>query len=141
MTFYNCIFPSVLVITPMFRYSISPLLRSLVVPLFRSTLPWELVACTLLGVIVWLALIYSFRYTLKVLLMYKGWMYEQRGKGCVISRRTKIWFFLIKIFSGGSKPLLYSYQGSLPRLPLPALKETMTRVSLFISDNFVLLLK
>lgn len=92
-----------------------------------STLPWELISCTLLGVIVWLAIIYSIRYILKVLLMYKGWMYEQRGKGRVISNRTKIWFFLIKIFSGGSKPLLYSYQGSLPRLPIPSLKETMAR--------------
>ena len=73
--------------------------------------------------------------------MYKGWMYEQRGKGRVISRSTKIWFFLIKMFSGGSRPLLYSYQGSLPRLPLPSLKKTMTRVSFFISDNYMFLLK
>jgi carnitine O-palmitoyltransferase 1 len=98
-------------------------------------------ACTLLGVIVWLAIIYSVRYTLKVLLMYKGWMYEQRGKGRVISLRTKIWFLLIKMFSGGSRPLLYSYQGSLPRLPLPSLKETMTRVSFFIPENFIFIQK
>jgi carnitine O-palmitoyltransferase 1 len=98
-------------------------------------------ACTLLGVIVWLSIIYSIRYTLKALLMYKGWMYEQRGKGRVISHRTKIWFLLIKMFSGGSKPLLYSYQGSLPRLPLPSLKETMTRVIFFIPEKFIFLQK
>jgi carnitine O-palmitoyltransferase 1 len=113
----------------------------LLISLFRSTLPWELIACTVLGMVVWLAIIYSIRYTLKVLLMYKGWMYEQRGKGRVISTRTKIWFFLIKMFSGGSKPLLYSYQGSLPRLSLPSLKDTMTRVSVFITDSFVFLLR
>jgi len=73
--------------------------------------------------------------------MYKGWMYEQRGKGRVISRRTKIWFILIKLFSGGSRPLLYSYQGSLPRLPLPSLNETMNRVSFFIPDNIIFSLK
>jgi len=100
--------------------------------LFRSTLLWQLAACTLLGVIVWLAIIYTIRYTLKVLLMYKGWMYEQRGKGRVISGRTKIWFLCVKILSGASTPLLYSYQGSLPRLPLPCLKETMRRVSFII---------
>ena len=134
-----------LLIMDVFSTSVSVLyflpLLYLLISLFRSTLPWELIACTLLGVIVWLAIIYSIRYTLKVLLMYKGWMYEQRGKGRVISRRTKIWFFLIKMFSGGSRPLLYSYQGSLPRLPLPSLKDTMTRVSFFIPDNFISLLK
>lgn len=92
-----------------------------------STLLWELLACMLLGVVVWLTIIYAVRYSLKLLLMYKGWMYEERGKGRVISARTKIWFLFVKILSGGSKPLLYSYQGSLPRLPLPSLKETMSR--------------
>jgi hypothetical protein len=79
--------------------------------------------------VVWLTIIYAVRYTLKLLLMYKGWMYEERGKGRVISARTRIWLLLVKILSGGSKPLLYSYQGSLPRLPLPSLKESMSRVS------------
>jgi carnitine O-palmitoyltransferase 1 len=107
--------------------------------LFRSTLLWELVACLLLGMIVWLAIIYTIRYSLKLLLMYKGWMYEQRGKGRVISNYTKIWFLFVKILSGGSKPLLYSYQGSLPRLPLPSLKDTMNRVR-FILITFVIVL-
>jgi carnitine O-palmitoyltransferase 1 len=72
--------------------------------------------------------------------MYKGWMYEQRGKGRVISSHTKIWFLFVKILSGGSKPLLYSYQGSLPRLPLPSLKDTMNRVRFMILISFVILL-
>ncbi|PSN44956.1 Carnitine O-palmitoyltransferase 1, partial [Blattella germanica] len=98
------------------------------------TLLWECVACTLLGLIVWLAIIYTVRYTLKLLLMYKGWIYEQRGKGRVISNRTKIWLLFVKILSGGSKPLLYSFQGSLPRLPLPSLQDTMKRVSYICGD-------
>ena len=30
---------------------------------------------------------------------------------------------------GGRRPLLYSYQSSLPKLPVPALRDTMKRVS------------
>lgn len=58
-----------------------------------------------------------------------GWMYEERGKGRKISWKTKVWLLGVKIFSGASKPMLYSYQGSLPRLPLPSLEDTMKRVS------------
>ncbi|KAJ9587392.1 hypothetical protein L9F63_019093, partial [Diploptera punctata] len=90
-----------------------------------TTLLWQLIACTVFGLVVWLSLIYSVRYTLKLMLMYKGWMYEQRGKGRVISIHTRIWFLFVKIFSGGTRPMLYSFQGSLPRLPLPSLKDTM----------------
>lgn len=34
---------------------------------------------------------------------------------------------LVRIFSG-RKPLLYSYQGSLPNQPVPAIKDTVKRV-------------
>lgn len=34
---------------------------------------------------------------------------------------------LVRIFSG-RKPLLYSYQGSLPNLPVPTIKDTVKRV-------------
>jgi len=37
----------------------------------------------------------------------------------------------LKIFIG-RKPLLYSYQSSLPSLPVPALKDTMKRVCLLL---------
>lgn len=55
-------------------------------------------------------------------------MYESRGKGSQISLPTKIWLIFVRIFSGWNTPKLYSYQGSLPRLPLPALHDTTTRV-------------
>ncbi|XP_015665701.1 carnitine O-palmitoyltransferase 1, brain isoform [Protobothrops mucrosquamatus] len=71
----------------------------------------------------WLALIMTMRSILKMLLCYHGWMYEEYGR---ISNTTKIWLALVKIFSG-RKPMLYSYQASLPRLPVPAIKDTMRR--------------
>ncbi|KAM3822066.1 palmitoyl thioesterase CPT1C [Vipera latastei] len=71
----------------------------------------------------WLALIMTMRSILKMLLCYHGWMYEEHGR---ISNTTKIWLALVKIFSG-RKPMLYSYQASLPRLPVPAIKDTMRR--------------
>ncbi len=36
---------------------------------------------------------------------------------------------LVKIFSGMQTPMLYSFQNSLPHLPVPSVKDTMRRVS------------
>lgn len=36
------------------------------------------------------------RYTLKLLWMYKGWMYESRGSGSRVSLATKAWAVLVK---------------------------------------------
>uniref|UniRef100_A0AAQ5Y661 carnitine O-palmitoyltransferase n=1 Tax=Amphiprion ocellaris TaxID=80972 RepID=A0AAQ5Y661_AMPOC len=47
----------------------------------------------------------------------------QHGK---MSTTTKVWVALVRIFSG-RKPLLYSYQGSLPNLPVPTVKDTVKR--------------
>lgn len=68
------------------------------------------------------------RYTLKLLLMYKGWMYETRGKGSKVSLTTRIWGVATKILSNWNTPGLYSFQGSLPRLPLPSVRDTTQRV-------------
>lgn len=70
------------------------------------------------------------RYTLKFLLMYKGWMYESRGKGSTVSKKTKIWAAVTKVLSSWNTPGLYSFQGSLPRLPLPSVHETTQRVNI-----------
>lgn len=93
----------------------------------NSNIQSELVGCVLLSIIVWLLVIYTIRYVLKFLLMYKGWMYEARGRGQSVSLSTKLWLLGVKLLSAGSKPLLYSYQGSLPRLPLPSVEETTQR--------------
>ncbi|XP_069461399.1 carnitine O-palmitoyltransferase 1, liver isoform-like isoform X2 [Ambystoma mexicanum] len=71
----------------------------------------------------WLALILTMRYILKQLLSYHGWMYEQHGQ---MSVSTKLWLTMVKIFSGRN-PMLYSFQACLPRLPVPAIKDTMQR--------------
>ncbi|XP_074000303.1 carnitine O-palmitoyltransferase 1, muscle isoform isoform X4 [Numenius arquata] len=72
---------------------------------------------------VWLSAVLLFRQTLKLLLSYHGWMFEPHGK---MSRRTKIWVALMKVLSV-RKPLLYSFQTSLPKLPVPSVEATITR--------------
>ena len=88
---------------------------------------WEVIGCCLSGLVFWLGICYTMRYTLKMLFMYKGWMYESRAKGRKVSLKTRLWGAAVKVLSTWNTPLLYSFQGSLPRLPLPAVKDTMQR--------------
>uniref|UniRef100_A0A2H1W6J1 carnitine O-palmitoyltransferase n=1 Tax=Spodoptera frugiperda TaxID=7108 RepID=A0A2H1W6J1_SPOFR len=88
---------------------------------------WQVIACLLAALSMWLSVIFLMRYLLKLLLMYKGWMYESRAPGSKISVKTMLWISVVKVLSGWNKPKLYSFQGSLPRLPLPAVKDTMKR--------------
>ncbi|XP_029312035.1 carnitine O-palmitoyltransferase 1, liver isoform isoform X2 [Cottoperca gobio] len=82
-----------------------------------------LVSAVLFSTMLWLLLIFTMRMCLKQLLSYHRWMFEKHGK---MSNTTKVWVALVRIFSG-RKPLLYSYQGSLPNLPVPAIKDTVQR--------------
>ncbi|TKC52287.1 hypothetical protein EI555_000406 [Monodon monoceros] len=90
---------------------------------YMSSQTKKVVSGVLFGTGLWVALIIAMRYSLKVLLSYHGWMFAQHGK---ISRATKIWMGMVKIFSG-RKPMLYSFQTSLPRLPVPAVQDTVNR--------------
>ncbi|KAG8433947.1 hypothetical protein GDO86_012345 [Hymenochirus boettgeri] len=83
----------------------------------------SILSALLFATALWFALIMTMRFILKQLLSYHGWMYEQHGK---MSAVTKLWLTFVKIFSG-RKPMLYSYQAALPRLPVPGIKETMQR--------------
>ncbi|CAO2584083.1 Carnitine O-palmitoyltransferase 1, liver isoform [Lemmus lemmus] len=83
----------------------------------------NIVSGILFGTGLWVAVIMTMRYSLKVLLSYHGWMFEEHGK---MSRSTRIWMAMVKVFSG-RKPMLYSFQTSLPRLPVPAVKDTVSR--------------
>lgn len=83
--------------------------------------------CTVVTLALWLIGVFTLRYSLKLLLIYKGWMYEERGRGRQVSTATKLWVLLVRVLSGWNKPKLYSFQGSLPRLPLPSLHSTMQR--------------
>lgn len=83
----------------------------------------HVVSGVLFGTGLWVALIFTMRYSLKVLLSYHGWMFAEHGK---MSRATKVWMGMVKLFSG-RKPMLYSFQTSLPRLPVPAVRDTVSR--------------
>lgn len=53
-----------------------------------STQTKDVVSCFLFGTGLWVALIFTMRYSLRVLLSYHGWLFEEHGK---MSRSTKIW--------------------------------------------------
>ncbi|CAH1130070.1 unnamed protein product [Ceutorhynchus assimilis] len=90
-----------------------------------QTIHWQIGACTISSLAYWLSGVYFLRYSLKMIFMYKGWMYEPQGRQPSLA--TRIWLRLVKIVGGWNTPKLYSYQSSLPRLPLPSLHDTMTR--------------
>uniref|UniRef100_A0A663E2K7 Carnitine O-palmitoyltransferase 1, muscle isoform n=1 Tax=Aquila chrysaetos chrysaetos TaxID=223781 RepID=A0A663E2K7_AQUCH len=82
-----------------------------------------MVSTVLFSTGVWLSAVLLFRQALKLLLSYHGWMFEPHGK---MSRSTRIWVALMKVLSI-RKPLLYSFQTSLPKLPVPPVEATITR--------------
>ncbi|XP_065738383.1 carnitine O-palmitoyltransferase 1, liver isoform isoform X3 [Phocoena phocoena] len=65
---------------------------------YKSPETKKVVSGVLFGTGLWVALIITMRYSLKVLLSYHGWMFAQHGK---ISRATKIWMYLESV-----KPLM-----------------------------------
>ncbi|XP_078539011.1 carnitine O-palmitoyltransferase 1, liver isoform isoform X2 [Lissotriton helveticus] len=83
----------------------------------------NIVSGMLFGTGLWVALIVTMRYTLKRLLSYHGWMFAEHGK---LPTSTRIWMGMVKVFSG-PKPMLYSFQTSLPHLPVPSVKNTVNR--------------
>ncbi|XP_059169843.1 carnitine O-palmitoyltransferase 1, liver isoform-like isoform X2 [Physella acuta] len=105
--------PSFGVIESIHRHTPGLILFSYSVDLYISTM--------LFGTLVWIGKFLVMRYILKLLLTYHNWMYEVRG---TISLKTKIWFTLIRLY-GGRKPLLMSYQSSLPKLPVPSIKSSV----------------
>lgn len=92
-----------------------------------DTVGWQIIACIVTGFLYWIAICFTMKYSLRLLLLYKGWMYESRGPGSRVSLKTKLWVGLVRIFAKWNNPGLYSFQGSLPRLPLPSVNETLTR--------------
>ena len=99
-----------------------PPIRSYEQPLTRL-----LLSCFACSIAIWLIKATFMRYYLKFLLMYKGWMYETRSS-VGYSLLSKVWLVNLKLlYRFSRKAQLYSYQSSLPRLPLPALKDTIDR--------------
>ncbi|XP_075167500.1 carnitine O-palmitoyltransferase whd isoform X1 [Haematobia irritans] len=103
------------------------IVNRILVHLPANTINWQVTACFLASLVIWLSICFTMRYTLKLLLMYKGWMYESRAPGSKTSLATKLWAGAVKVFSSWNKPGLYSFQGSLPRLTLPSVSETTQR--------------
>ncbi|KAA0701495.1 Carnitine O-palmitoyltransferase 1, liver isoform [Triplophysa tibetana] len=88
-----------------------------------STQGQTLLSALVFSTVLWLSLILALRFCLKLLLSYHRWMFEQHGS---VSIKTKVWAALVGLLSG-RKPLLYSYQMSLPHLPVPPIKDTLKR--------------
>jgi carnitine O-palmitoyltransferase 1 len=75
------------------------------------------------------------RLSMRTLLNYRGWMYEKK-----VSITTMVWGGLLRgFFLGQRSPLTYSFQSAMPRLPVPALKDTIRKyletVRPLISDD------
>jgi carnitine O-palmitoyltransferase 1 len=83
-------------------------------------------AAMLSGSISWFSLVQIFRLSLKWFLSYRGWMYESVHDGKAISLSTKIWFKTLHLVAA-CKPMMHSFQGALPHLPLPSLKCTLDK--------------
>ncbi|XP_034071754.1 carnitine O-palmitoyltransferase 1, liver isoform isoform X2 [Gymnodraco acuticeps] len=83
----------------------------------------KIVGGVLVGTGLWVTIIMVMRNVLKCLLSWHGWMHARRGS---VPLSTRLWMLLVKVFSG-RKPMLYSFQNSLPRLPVPGVKDTCSR--------------
>uniref|UniRef100_A0AC34R328 Carnitine O-palmitoyltransferase n=1 Tax=Panagrolaimus sp. JU765 TaxID=591449 RepID=A0AC34R328_9BILA len=93
--------------------------------IFGSGLISKYLAVIVAGALLWFLLIQLLRLSIKLLLTYKGWMYENPHSG-KISLQTKIWFQILHLISK-SRPMLHSFQGALPHLPLPSLDDTLKK--------------
>ena len=93
---------------------------------------WDVSRHVRIGVLAWwtgvvfcLLLATAQRYWLRLLLHWQGWLFG-RPKGLLAKARVTLWGAAVKI-ARGRRPLLYSFQGCLPRLPVPGLADTVER--------------
>jgi hypothetical protein len=70
-----------------------------------------------------LVIAFAQRTLLRVLLADKSFLYAARSP----TLWTKTWFMLVRALTRG-RPLLYSFQSSMPRLPVPPLSQTVEKV-------------
>ncbi|KAB1273315.1 Carnitine O-palmitoyltransferase 1; brain isoform [Camelus dromedarius] len=100
-------------------------------------------AAALFASCLWGALIFTLHVALRLLLSYHGWLLEPHG---AMSSPTKTWLYLVPGFSeefnepltpafrqalvrifSGRHPMLFSYQRSLPRQPVPSVQDTVRK--------------
>ncbi|MBV96800.1 Carnitine O-palmitoyltransferase 1, muscle isoform, partial [Eschrichtius robustus] len=90
---------------------------------YRAPQTRTLLSVAIFSTGVWMMGILFFRQTLKLLLSYHGWMFEMHGQ---TSHFTKVWAMCVRLLSG-RRPMLYSFQTSLPKLPVPSVSATIHR--------------
>ena len=70
------------------------------------------------------------RYIFRYMLSFRRWLYVSPLQP--IDWKIKLWIGIVRRIRG-KKPLLYSYQGSLPSLPVPKLQDTVRRFVVHVS--------
>ncbi len=92
--------------------------------------------CVLSACVTALLVVAAVRFLLRLLFSYQGWMYLSRKQQRNPPLYVKAWFLLVRALtslgivgheSRPGKPMLYSYQGALPTLPVPAVADTIKR--------------
>lgn len=92
--------------------------------IFGDGIIGQTLSVVLAGGLLWFVLVQTLRFSIKAMLTYKGWMYEEVGKP--VSSPTKLWFGILH-FIARFDPMMHSFQGALPHLPLPSLDETVAK--------------
>lgn len=67
------------------------------------------VCCSASGFALWCVGVMAMKYSLRMLYLYKGWMYEDRGPDSRLSIYTRYWTRAVKTLTYFSHPMLYSY--------------------------------
>ncbi|XP_025081359.1 carnitine O-palmitoyltransferase 1, liver isoform-like isoform X3 [Pomacea canaliculata] len=93
----------------------------------------EMAASFLCGLSFFIIVLHLRRYLLRMLLAYRGWMYEPPRKQSAV---TLAWGVLVRLVTG-SHPTLFSYQRSLPRLSVPPLKDTLNKLLVSLKPLYI----
>lgn len=67
-------------------------------------------------------------------------MYEERGPGRQVSLATKSWLLTMQLFFRLTRPQLYSFQGTLPSLPVPSLEDTRRKANTTTYNTIITML-
>eukprot|EP00095_Tigriopus_kingsejongensis_P011758 snap_masked-scaffold241_size241811-processed-gene-1.4 protein:Tk11758 transcript:snap_masked-scaffold241_size241811-processed-gene-1.4-mRNA-1 annotation:"carnitine o-palmitoyltransferase liver isoform-like isoform 1" len=95
-----------------------------------------LLSCLILAILGSLLAVSVVRFFLRHLFSYTGWIYLERQQLRNPPILIKIWMYLINLLisirlvgkeSSPGHPMLLSYQGALPSLPVPSLPDTIVR--------------
>ncbi|VDK83269.1 unnamed protein product [Litomosoides sigmodontis] len=109
-----------------FSFGVVSLMRYHIFSLFfGSGIFSQSLSLILYSIFIWFVFIQVIRLTLKCFLLYKGWMFENPHVRPP-SKTSKLWLAVLHLLSK-SGLMLHSFQGALPRLPLPRLDDTLDK--------------